>query len=555
MKLFPDQVKCLETINNNLGREKILVQAPTGYGKTVVLSKLLADNQDKKALVCFNKIGLIDQTIDKLDSLNAFLCPTEVGTYNGSLGKRQIDARIVVGTVQSLVKATSDRPFDFIIFDECHRSNMENKKGTFYKIAERFPHTNLIGFTATPFTSSGPIYGKDRFWPKPIYSATTKEMIEMGRLVPLKFAPLNPNLSINTQGIKVSAGEFNLRELSDRAAVWELVMAQIKDALKRIEGYKFPIFMCVSIEHCEMVAMALGNASIVHSKMTMKERDKNIEDFKTGKTSYLVSVLVLSEGFDFPPADCLVLIRPTKSHVLFVQATGRVLRVAPGKDHALLLDYGNVCTTLGNPLTIRASDIKKRSNQKICELCNAPNPVNAKKCEECFEAFMVMCQKCFELKFAGEDCEACPVDPYIEGSPQKEYLQRLLEKTELKPYSPQEESGIFMIDDCKIFLHTSKAGNKLFKFAFKDKNNAAMSIFAMPKRGWRGNGYKLVDDLMGINGEHYDYNIDIFFDSFGREILMPWGKSTTVDVPPSKRSKEGFIFVKEDGFYKIKDWI
>ncbi|NCW70100.1 MAG: hypothetical protein EBV86_16350 [Marivivens sp.] len=142
-------------------------------------------------------------------------------------------------------------------------------------------------------------------------------------------------LVVNTEGVKTNAGDFNQKELNARASVEELVSAQIQDAKNRIgDRYLFPIFMGVSIEHAEMIQKELGNASIVHSKMTLEQRKKNLDDFKNQKTKYLVSVLVLSEGFDFPPSDCLVLIRPTKSHVLFVQAVGRVLRTSPGKKRA-----------------------------------------------------------------------------------------------------------------------------------------------------------------------------------------------------------------------------
>lgn len=545
MNLFDDQKVCLSKINSHLGQDKILVQAPTGYGKTVVLSKFLADNPTKSALICFNKIDLIDQTIDKLDSLGAFLSPEEIGVYNGSLKRKEIDRRIVVGTIQSLVKVKEKYHFDFIIFDEAHRSNLENKKSSFYRVVEHFPHKNLIGFTATPYTSKGPIYGEDRFWPRPCYSATTKEMIEKGRLVDIDFTVSETQLVVNTEGVKTNAGDFNQKELNARASVEELVNAQIQDAKNRIgDRYLFPIFMGVSIEHAEMIQKELGNASIVHSKMTLEQRKKNLDDFKTQKTKYLVSVLVLSEGFDFPPADCLVLIRPTKSHVLFVQAVGRVLRTSPGKKRALLLDYGNVITTLGNPLTIKPSDIKKRSDQKICEVCYGINHQSEKKCQDCNEPFLIMCGQCFDMKEYGS---ICCVNPYFEGLPE-DNLEKLLKNTELKPYSPKNKDGIFIIAKWGIYKHYSQQGNNCFKFVFRDKNDQTLTIFGNTFKGWKGNGFGIINEMTGLHGKEYAHDLDWFFNRYDDWEKTWFGKKLTL-------RHKGFIYKKNGHFYSIKDWI
>lgn len=413
---------------------------------------------------------------------------------------------------------------------------MHNKKSAFYKVYKKYSPNKLIGFTATPWTMSGPIYGKEKFWNKPIYSAKTRDLIDAGRLVPLKFAPIDSNLSIKTEEIKTTAGEFNLAELNSASAIHELVKSQVTDAKQRIAEYKYPVFMGVSIEHAEMIQSELGNASIVHSKQTWKEREAQLDLFKKGKNKYLVSILVLSEGFDFPPADCLVLIRPTKSTVLFVQAVGRVLRTAPGKTHALLLDYGRVLENLGNPLDITASTHKHKDYTKICDKCYAHNEKSESFCHDCNEPFRIMCHHCFNMKVFGQKCCINTYDELEES-----HLEKLLKNTDLTPYSPKNTSGIFIIKSVRWYPHTSAGGNTSLKGVFKDAKGKFMTVWFQPHKGWRGSAFAMVKNLYGLP-------IDKLPDEFPIERFLKKTHSFTM-------KKIGFSFEKDGNFFNIKKWI
>lgn len=558
MKLYKDQIECLEKIKSNFSASPILVQAPTGYGKTVVLSKLLAEYPNKSALICFNKVSLIDQTVEKVLLLNSFLSTAEIGVYNGSLGKKEIEKRVVIGTVQSLIKAPK-RHFDIIIIDEAHRSNMEKSSSTFKKMIERFSHETIVGFTATPFTNMGSIYGEEKFWNEPIYSANIKDLINDGRLCKLVFQNIDNKYAIDTSKVRVSAGDYNQKDLNAVSAIKELVTLQVNDSLERIRGnYLYPIYMCVSIEHAEMVQECLGNASIVHSKQSNKERQKNLENFKNRKTEYLVSILVISEGFDFPPADCLVLIRPTKSYVLFAQAVGRVLRNHLGKEKALLLDYGNVVNNLGNPLNINSSLIKNKKTIKVCELCYQQNDSANITCEKCNQPFYKMCKFCFELSPLGKKCN-CKESQYYAGL-EESYIEKLLKNTEIQPYLPGSVEGFFVIDKVKILLHESKKGNMGMKFIFKDPKNQELTIFGNGFKGWKGNCFSIIKGLLGITGAEYDHSPSDFFIqyTYDEEYGLCWdedGIPYGYEINANDLKSKAFQYQKETEWYKITKWI
>lgn len=159
------------------------------------------------------------------------------------------------------------------------------------------------------------------------------------------------------------------------------------------------LFYCVNKEHAYTILHALHgffpslNAKIVTADTPKGERDDTLNHYKLPKTdpnavNALVSIGTLTTGFDAPATDCIVLLRPTRSPVLYVQIAGRGMRIADGKKDCLWLDYTDTTETLGAVNRIKGRN-KSRSNSgnttpiKYCDDCGNANPIHAAECVEC----------------------------------------------------------------------------------------------------------------------------------------------------------------------------
>lgn len=454
------QNEAIENIFNELrSSDKALVTLPTGSGKAVILAEIanLCYEKNRKILILVNKNILIKQLQNT--------CSYEVSIYNAGLNKKELDGKIIIASVQSFCKLKEFPYIDCIIIDECHRTSSMHEI-----ILTKYPNCKLIGFTATPFNQHGLIFGDDKLWPKPCYIKTLSEMLELGYLVPVKYR--EGSNSVNPSELEVSrmTGDYKEDEL---AALFNQVTIeeQVKDALDRSKFRNKVIFLTTCIDHAQKVYDQIPhwNKSIIHSKQTKEDFNFNLDSFKnSGK--YLVSVLIASEGFDYPASDCLVLMRPTRSIVLYIQAVGRVLRIAPDKKDALVLDYGKVIESLGDVFDITLDMIRDKKVRALI-----------KQCPECFEwiketkgfcecgyEFLKVCNKHFiEYKFS-ESCKKC-------DETQKE-IDRLKSLTN-KAFEPEDLIQQFNVTNIQFEdEYISKAGKKCMRVIF-NTNEMLLPIY------------------------------------------------------------------------------
>jgi DNA repair protein RadD len=369
-----------------LGNDTALVVMSTGSGKSIVIAAFLKEylqlNPDKKALILFNKVTLLEQLADRFKSL----IPASIGVVCGTLDAYETDKQITVASVQSL---KPDSHFDLIVVDECH--NLDEDGGRYIEIIKSQKNAKVLGFTATPYRHDGYIYGQGKFWNKPCYEKGLDYFIGVKMLVP----PIakQPDHQIDTTKLRTRLGEYLQTDIDEQTLNVALAKDQVIDALNRMIDRKCVVWFCASITHAEMIKTLLiefnETASIVHSKMDWPDRDQNMLDFTTGKTRHLTFVSVVSEGFDHPPIDCVVLMRPTKSPTLMVQTCGRGLRPSPGKENCLILDYANVFKNLGtlDKPYVQASRGGKEQGEKTplkaCPNCRAYMHLRAMKCVAC----------------------------------------------------------------------------------------------------------------------------------------------------------------------------
>lgn len=453
MKLRSYQEECINTILNSLlqGENPLLVTLATGSGKTIIFSALIQKIAERydidkfRCLIVCHKNILIEQTVDKL--LNFV---DNVGIYNAGLKKRELNNQITVGSIQSLIKAKELPKINLLIFDECHRSNMDKESSfsmLYYKLQLNNPIIKLLGVTATPFTVNKYIYGDNKFWNKPIYEKGIKSLVDEGHLCPVIIRPSKEKLDLSK--VKMVAGDYCVGDLTKEILSQEqVVLKQIEDALTRSYYRKKVIWLTVSIDHAEYIHSKVKNSVIIHSKK--KDNLEDINNFKSyPEYKHLISVLIASEGFDYPEADCLVLMRPTRSPVLYIQGTGRILRTASNKENGLLLDYGNVIENLGHVYDVK---IKEKKNDpdpitNLCIECSAAIPREEKKCPDCGAPVMIVCGGCGEMKQLGEKCEnGCKI------------VRNPCENLTLESYSGSEKN--YQIDSIEFSYHKSKSGNK-----------------------------------------------------------------------------------------------
>lgn len=397
------QQKCLDDIRTALlSSRKALCVAVMGAGKTAIFSKIaaLSESKNKKVLILVQKNILVEQAYNSIKRFT-----DNVGIYNAGLGRKEIKD-ITVASVQSLAKIDGQLDFDTCIYDEAHRYDLDNPKSQGSTVLSKLNNPYVLGFTATPFSSNDFIYGKDKFWDKPVCEIDAQFLTDQGYLVPLLFESPLAEKRIDLSQVKKNKGDFIVSDLSDTIMRnKELIHAQVEDALSRSQDRKYKVWLATSIEHAEYLYSIVPWSYIVHSKR--KDRDEQLDRFKESGGN-LISVLVVSEGFDFVHADCLIMMRPTRSHVLYRQAAGRVLRIAPDKKDALFLDYGGIVEALGSIYQQVTFDKKKQKNDmKLCEDCGAFNHAKANQCRKCGNDFLVMCSQCFSLKPYSKPCDNC----------------------------------------------------------------------------------------------------------------------------------------------------
>ena len=406
-KLRPYQKDIIQRAINSKGN--ILIQAPTGAGKTLIAENIVNYHQkeNKKILFLAPKINLLSQTKHAFINLN----PQVIHESN----KKEIDldAHAFVSTIQTISKRTDflkKMNFDYIILDEMHYG----AKGEMQK-AIRLAHTGkIIGLSATPYDADGKLLTED--FDTIIDDYDTKYMVNNGYLVNIKSYE---TYLANLEGVKTKSTDWDLQELDIRFNRPEIVNKIVSVTKDIIEKRKKTIVFCINISHAEAIAKAYENVNIkvgiTHSKIKKDIQEKVMNEFKNGELKALVSIDQLTTGFDVPSTDTIVLARPTKSQNLYKQIVGRALRLSPQTDkkEAILLDCAGVISRLGMPLEpiieiIKQDEIVKKPY--YCKKCKSVKPrifkiINDNKetttiCPDCEDSikfkpkFIYKCEKC-----------------------------------------------------------------------------------------------------------------------------------------------------------------
>ncbi len=335
VELRPYQANAIQAVSDEFqrGHNHTLVVLPTGTGKTIVFAKVVELNISggKRALILAHRGELLDQAADKLKFACGLDTALEKAEYS-SLGSREL---VTVGSVQTLAQerrlAKFPRDyFDLIVVDEAHHCMSES----YQRILAYFDSAKVLGVTATPDRADQKNLGQ--FFDSKAYEYTLNQAVRDGYLCPVKAQMIPLELDINSVGI--SGGDYAVGEIG---SALEPYLNQISlEMLNYCKGRKTVVFLPLvktSQRFCELLNLHGLRAAEVNGNS--KDRDKILKDFDSGEYDVLCNSMLLTEGWDCPSVDCIVVLRPTKVRSLYQQMVGRGMRLSPNKTELLLLDF------------------------------------------------------------------------------------------------------------------------------------------------------------------------------------------------------------------------
>ncbi len=324
------------------GKKSICLVAPTGSGKTVICAYIIqsAINKGKRVLFLAHRRELIDQCAAKLRDLG-------IWNYNvvlsGHPHSRNPDAPVQIASIQSLISRAYP-PADLVCIDECHHA----VSGSYQTLLKNYPDAYVLGLTATPERLDGK--GLDNIFHDLLNVATVPELVDSGYLVaPQCMGPSQEavaQLKAALASVKQRGGDYDDTQLAEAMDSPSLVGDIVAHWLEWAVGQKTIVF-AAGIEHSKHIVKQFQSAGVaaahLDGNMSMPEREGVIKAWRGTEIDVVSNCQILTEGFDFPELSCCILARPTKSVALYLQMAGRVLRTAPGKAGAIILDHaGNV---------------------------------------------------------------------------------------------------------------------------------------------------------------------------------------------------------------------
>lgn len=378
-----------------------IVAAPTGTGKSLIIASFIKSvyhyYPGQRILMVTHVKELIEQNFEKL----LLMWPTApAGIYSAGLKRKDLGCPITFAGIASIDKIVKDiGHIDIVIVDEAHLvpPNPKTRYGKFFLALLKInPHVKIIGLTATPYRNGqGLLTEQPSIFTDICYDSTTlkgfNELVERGYLAPLIPKPTNTIIDVSQVGER--GGEFINKDLQLASDKEEITMGALKETMAIASDRKHWLIFATGIEHAkhiqEMLDLFDVDCGIVTGVMNNTVRDEEIGKFTSGHYRAMVTVGVLTTGFDFPEIDLIVMLRPTNSASLWVQMLGRGTRPAEGKNDCMVLDFAGNTLRLGpinDPLIPQPKGKKKGKGTapvRVCESCNTYIHASLRVCPHC----------------------------------------------------------------------------------------------------------------------------------------------------------------------------
>lgn len=379
MELRDYQLQAKEAIFNewNNGIKKTLLVLPTGCGKTIVFAKVTEDcvREGRRVLILAHRGELLEQAADKINKATGLMCSTEKAEES-CLGSW---FRVVVGSVQTLMRDKrlnkfANDYFDTIIIDEAHHCLSDS----YQKVLEHFSEANVLGVTATP--DRGDMRNLGSYFESLAYEYTLPKAIKSGYLTPIKAMTIP--LQIDLTSVSIQAGDFRASEIG---TALDPYLMQIAEEMKKYCLNRKTVVFLPLVKTSQKFRDILNENGFKAAEVNGSSNDRSqiLSDFENDKYNVLCNSMLLTEGWDCPSVDCIIVLRPTKVRSLYSQMVGRGTRLSPGKTELLLLDFlwHTERHELCHPahLICENEEVAKKMTQN---LESSPCPVDIEEAEE-----------------------------------------------------------------------------------------------------------------------------------------------------------------------------
>jgi superfamily II DNA or RNA helicase len=327
------------------GKRRVIVSLPTGSGKTVVFAHFPRFlKMKKRLLVLAHREELLQQARDKFRSIDPELkVEIEQATSHAAA-----DAKVVIASVPTLARSSArlsrlqPDEFSIVVVDEAHHAVAPSYRRIFdhFGLLEPSVSRYLIGFTATP--RRGDKQGLGEVFEEVCYARDMREMIAERYLCPITGWRVDTDLSLDN--VKVRHGDFIESQLA-RVVNMPLRNSLLVKAYRDFAPGRRAIVFCVDVAHAKDVHRAFAEAGIraapVWGELSRDQRRSTLAAFSAGEIDVVTNCNVLTEGFDEPRVDCVIMARPTKSKLLYAQMVGRGTRLDPSKKDLVVIDVAD----------------------------------------------------------------------------------------------------------------------------------------------------------------------------------------------------------------------
>lgn len=363
----------------------------TGGGKSLAAAALCEELTQRhpaaRIMVLAPSQELVKQNVEEAREYLAPPLVSGIGIYCASLNRKDRQRKITFATPQSAWRQIKRfGPIDYFIVDESHGFRLELKsiKKLIDGALETNPFARFIGLTATPFFMKGvkvvPLSQGGLFSAK-VYDLTTgrnfNRLVREGYISPI-VAPTIRFPQIDLEGVKTSGEDYDEKQLAE--AAMKITEEAVTVGLENLEARKHAMWFGVNVAHATMIRDALAKrgetVTLIYGDLDKTERLAGVTEFLAKETRHIVSVATLTTGFNAPHVDALVILRATRSQILFRQIVGRGFRPYAGKEDCLVLDAGGNFARLG-PINADLEQGDSRAGLWECSAQQVEAPGNA----------------------------------------------------------------------------------------------------------------------------------------------------------------------------------
>jgi len=422
MELRDYQLKLVNDVRQQikLGKKSILIQLPTGGGKTAVAAYIIKNSilKGNRAMMTTHRAEIFSQILSTMENFNV-----PYGTIQSG-SKMDLDKPMQVASILTLRNRLDKVPIPkILVVDETQHL----VSPTWKQVADYYRErgTIILGLSASPKRLSGESLSS--CFEVMVQGPTIKQLIKMKFLS--KYIYYAPSVGIDTSTIHIKCGDFDKGEL-EIAVNKKSITGDIIAHYKRLIPGKRAIVFCVSVAHAKSVSEQFNEneipAEFVEGSMPKESRKSAFERFKRGETLVLVNIEIASEGVDIPAVEAVILLRPTMSESLFLQQVGRALRIDPDNPDkvAIILDHCSNVFTHGLPDNERDWSLEGTPSHRK----QGEKSIGCRRCPRCF-ACIPPAPKCY---LCGYEFTVTPRMLATEAGELREYDEKIIEDEKRK---------------------------------------------------------------------------------------------------------------------------